>query len=217
MNYIFKRFLTSIFLILIIYFSLKNSIILFLFLFLINFFAIYEFKQLFTNIFKKKINLIMLSLLFSLIYLGIFSIMIWIFLFKSDYSQVVTLIFLLSICIFTDTGGFVTGKLIGGKKLTKISPNKTYSGMLGSFVFSLVFGYLFYNFQENNLDFRPNLLFLIFILSFASQIGDLFISFLKRKAKIKDTGSILPGHGGILDRIDGILIALPIGMILVSI
>jgi Predicted CDP-diglyceride synthetase/phosphatidate cytidylyltransferase len=128
-----------------------------------------------------------------------------------------TLIFLLLICISTDIGGFVFGKLIGGKKLTKISPKKTYSGMLGSFVFSLFFGYLFYNYFMNVLIFNVNIFIFIFIISSISQLGDLMISFLKRKAKLKDTGSILPGHGGILDRIDGILLAMPAGIFLISI
>ena len=121
------------------------------------------------------------------------------------------------ICISTDIGGFIFGKLVGGKKLTQISPNKTYSGVFGSFFLSITFGYFYYIFYKTYLIFEVNYLILIAIISLISQIGDLIISFLKRKAKIKDTGSILPGHGGILDRIDGILFALPFGIILISI
>ena len=126
-----------------------------------------------------------------------------------------TLIFLILICILTDIGGFIFGKLIGGKKLTKISPNKTYSGMLGAIIFSLLFGYLFY-YQVNILILDINIFIFIIIISLISQLGDLMVSFLKRKAKMKDTGSILPGHGGILDRIDGILLAIPVGIFLIS-
>ena len=126
-----------------------------------------------------------------------------------------TLIFLILICILTDIGGFIFGKLIGGKKLTKISPNKTYSGMLGAIIFSLLFGYLFY-YQVNILILDINIFVFIIIISLISQLGDLMVSFLKRKAKMKDTGSILPGHGGILDRIDGILFAIPVGIFLIS-
>ena len=117
--------------------------------------------------------------------------------------------------MLTDVGGFVFGKLIGGKKLTKISPNKTYSGMLGAIIFSLLFGYLFY-YKVNILILDINIFVFIIIISLISQLGDLMVSFLKRKAKMKDTGSILPGHGGILDRIDGILLAIPVGIFLIS-
>tara|TARA_Y100000816_G_C25661713_1_gene351235 strand:+ start:147 stop:503 length:357 start_codon:yes stop_codon:yes gene_type:complete len=115
----------------------------------------------------------------------------------------------------SDIGGFIFGKLIGGKKLTRISPNKTYSGVIGSFLFSFIFAYLFYYFQKNFLIFEINIFLLITLVSLSSQIGDLTISFFKRKANMKDTGYILPGHGGILDRIDGILIAIPFGTMLI--
>ena len=120
------------------------------------------------------------------------------------------------ICIATDIGGFTFGKIIGGKKITKISPNKTYSGLIGSYVFALFVGSLFYYIQNDIYSIDINIFFFVIIVSSISQIGDLIISYFKRKAKIKDTGSFLPGHGGILDRIDGILFALPIGIILIS-
>ena len=127
------------------------------------------------------------------------------------------MIFILVICASTDIGGYIFGKLIGGKKITSISPQKTYSGVIGSFIFALSLGYLFYNFFMSLMSIDINFIMIVIIVSLISQIGDLFISLLKRKAKVKDTGSILPGHGGILDRIDGILIALPIGIKLISI
>ena len=124
------------------------------------------------------------------------------------------LVFVIFVCILSDIGGYIFGKFFKGKKLTKISPNKTYSGMIGSFILSIIFC-LVYSYTISFVDFKT-IIFLTIVISFVSQIGDLFISFLKRKAKVKDTGNILPGHGGILDRIDGILFALPLGIILIN-
>ncbi len=129
----------------------------------------------------------------------------------------IVIIFLLIICISSDIGGFIFGKLIGGKKLTQISPNKTYAGAIGSFCLSIVFGYLYFINFKHNLKFNLDIIFIILIISSISQLGDLIISFLKRKAKVKDTGKVLPGHGGILDRIDGMIVALPVGIMLISI
>ena len=118
-------------------------------------------------------------------------------------------LYVISICFFTDTGGYVFGKLIGGKKLSKISPNKTISGTIGSFIFSIVPLIIFSNLGYLNLEFDSKNILLCLIISLTSQLGDLFISFFKRKAKIKDTGRLLPGHGGVLDRVDGIIFAIP--------
>ena len=212
-----KRLLTSLLLLMIIFSSLKNSIVLFFVFLSINYFSLIEINNLFKSIFKKKNQLYFFSFLASVIYISIFSLIIWNFLIPFNNNAIITLIFLILICISTDIGGFIFGKLVGGKKLTQISPNKTYSGVFGSFFLSITFGYFYYIFYKTYLIFEVNYLILIAIISLISQIGDLIISFLKRKAKIKDTGSILPGHGGILDRIDGILFALPFGIILISI
>ena len=123
-------------------------------------------------------------------------------------------IYLISICFFTDIGGYVFGKSIGGKKLTKISPNKTISGTIGSFLFSLIPFILFYNLDYLDLELDLWNFTFIFLVSLISQLGDLLISFFKRKANIKDTGRILPGHGGVLDRLDGIIFAIPFSYIL---
>ena len=125
-------------------------------------------------------------------------------------------LYLLSICFFTDIGGYVCGKIIGGKKLSKISPNKTISGTIGSFLFSLIPLILFLNF--NYLDLKLNLNNIVFSLmvSLISQLGDLFVSYLKRKTKIKDTGKLLPRHGGVLDRVDGIIFAVPFSYFLLK-
>ena len=118
-------------------------------------------------------------------------------------------LFILSICFFSDIGGYVIGKLIGGKKLSKISPNKTISGSIGSFLFSIFPLLLFYNYNQYEYFLSINNFLFCLIISLVCQLGDLFISYLKRKAKIKDTGMILPGHGGLLDRTDGIIFAVP--------
>ena len=125
-------------------------------------------------------------------------------------------LYILSICFFTDIGGYVFGKIIGGRKLSKISPNKTVSGTIGSFMFSIIPLFLFLNFDNLDLKFNINSIVFILLISLISQLGDLFISFLKRKAKIKDTGKILPGHGGVLDRVDGIIFAVPFSYLLLK-
>ena len=124
-------------------------------------------------------------------------------------------LFLIIVCIFTDIGGYFFGKTIKGPRLTKISPKKTYSGVIGSFLISLLFGlvYIKYLGQKSRilLETDPTfIIILILFISLVSQIGDLIISYFKRKAKLKDTGKILPGHGGFLDRIDGIIFVMPI-------
>ena len=123
--------------------------------------------------------------------------------------------YLFATCITSDIGGLIFGKFFKGKKLTKISPNKTISGSIGSFMLSLFLAPLLYFYLENFS--ITDLIIVSIVVSFFCQLGDLFISYLKRKAKVKDTGDILPGHGGILDRIDGILFAVPVGMMMIII
>ena len=129
-------------------------------------------------------------------------------------------IFLIIVCIFTDIGGYTFGKTFKGPKLTKISPKKTYSGVIGSFLISLLFGliYIKYLGQKSKivLEIDPSfIIFLILFISLVSQIGDLIVSYFKRKAKLKDTGKILPGHGGFLDRIDGIIFVMPVTLLFI--
>ena len=137
-------------------------------------------------------------------------------------------ILILIICIFTDLGGYIFGKTFKGPKLTKISPKKTYAGAFGSFILSLIAAIIFTKYTNigtlahTNLSLRignnlglDNMLFLfILFISFISQIGDLIISYFKRLAKVKDTGKLLPGHGGLLDRVDGIIFAIPTSYLL---
>ena len=129
-------------------------------------------------------------------------------------------LFLIIVCIFTDIGGYIFGKTFKGPRLTKVSPKKTYSGVIGSFLISLLFGliYIKYLGQKSKVILEIDPLFIILLILFislVSQVGDLIISYFKRKAKLKDTGKILPGHGGFLDRIDGIILVMPLTYICV--
>ena len=149
----------------------------------------------------------------SLLYLSIF--VYFIFMIESNYTDLkIYLLYSVLVAILSDIGGLVFGKTFKGKKLSKISPNKTISGSLGSFISSMVLIPIFYN-KLITYDLLT-LLVLTIIISLISQIGDLFISLLKRKAKVKDTSDLLPGHGGLLDRLDGIIFAAPSGVLLLN-
>ena len=211
-----KRIITSFFLLLVILFSFLNLKILSCFLFILTFMSLVELNNMFKRIYKKKHFLQFVLNFLSVLYLGYFSITIIIFLLESFIINKFVVLFLLIICISTDIGGYIFGKIIGGKTLTSISPNKTYSGFVGSFLLSIFVGFFCHKILNDLLIININIFILIIITSFMSQVGDLFVSLLKRKARIKDTGSILPGHGGVLDRIDGILLALPIGLLIIK-
>ena len=211
-----KRIYTSLFLIILLGIVFVYSYILIIALIIITIISWIEFQSLFSRIIiKKGFNYDILKLLIkavSLLYLTFFSFLIFD---AITYDKTRSIIYIFSICIFSDIGGFVFGKIFKGKKLTKISPNKTISGSIGSFFLSLLIVPSFY-FYLNNFDIA-DLIIISIISSFFCQLGDLLISYLKRKAKVKDTGNILPGHGGMLDRIDGILFAVPVGMFVVEI
>ena len=119
---------------------------------------------------------------------------------------------IITICIFSDVGGYVFGKTIGGRKLTKISPNKTIAGSIGSFIFSILALIIIYLFNIETIFLKLNLVNIFFVLfvSLICQLGDLFFSYFKRLNNKKNTSNLLPGHGGLLDRIDGLIIVLPI-------
>lgn len=129
----------------------------------------------------------------------------------NNSASIAFFIIILCICFFSDIGGYVFGKVIGGKKLTKISPNKTISGSLGSFIFSILPVFLFnlQNYTGASFEVSSINIALCLIISLVCQLGDLLISYFKRLNKVKDTGTILPGHGGLLDRIDGLIFAIP--------
>ena len=116
------------------------------------------------------------------------------------------IIFILILTWLSDIGGYVFGKFIGGKKIKIISPNKTYSGFVGSFLFVQSFGfyvkYLDISFiNESVLNF-----YFLLICTLVVILGDILFSYFKRRCKIKDFSNFLPGHGGLLDRIDGLIL-----------
>ena len=122
--------------------------------------------------------------------------------------------FVITICISTDIGGYVVGKIFKGPKLLKISPNKTYSGMIGGYLLSIISTWFFLKYFKipfsEELFFSSEVLIFIISISSISQLGDILISYFKRLSKIKNTGKIIPGHGGLLDRIDGMIFAFPL-------
>ena len=212
-----KRIFTSALLFCLLFLMYKYTYILIVSLIVISIISWIEFYALLSKIFNQD-NFNdrfwrFISKSFSLMYLIIFTFSIF-YIKSKNYGLEIYVIYSLFVSIATDMGGLIFGKVIKGKKLTKISPNKTISGSVGSFIFSLLLIPFFIKHIETN---EILLLIIITILiSLISQIGDLFISFLKRKAQVKDTSDLLPGHGGILDRIDGMLFAITAGLILLN-
>tara|TARA_E500000178_G_C16927057_1_gene709878 strand:- start:315 stop:950 length:636 start_codon:yes stop_codon:yes gene_type:complete len=197
-----NRIISSIFLIpLSFFFIVQGSLFLMFFLSLVFLATSYEWLKM--NKKKKLINFLGIIFLVFSFYSAFFI---------RENAGLYFFLFIILICIFTDIGGYVFGNIFKGPKLTKISPSKTYSGVIGSFLFSLIIGIIFVKYLENNLldDDLTKITISILMISLISQLGDLIISFFKRKAKLKDTGKILPGHGGLLDRIDGIIFVMPL-------
>ena len=198
-----KRILSSIILLpIILYFIIKGS-------FLFNFFILICF--LVTSYEWHKMSKKKPYYIFGFIFL-IFSFYTIYYLRNLIDADFKYLLFITLICIFTDIGGYVFGKIFKGPKLTKISPKKTYSGMIGGYFLSIIFINLIYSsdlafFNQIKLNF--DVFIFIILISTISQIGDIIISYFKRLSKIKDTGKIIPGHGGLLDRIDGMIFAFP--------
>ena len=209
------RVITSIFLISLLTLMFFYSYIMIIMVIIISIIAWIEFYALISKIFKKnKTKYKILRFLYKVMSLFYLSALVYlIFVIESDYLNLkMYFLFSVLVAIMSDIGGLIFGRIFKGKKLTKISPNKTISGSIGSLIFSM----FLIPFSYDNL-FNKNLLSLFvitIIISVISQLGDLFISLLKRKAKVKDTSDILPGHGGILDRIDGIIFAIPVGIFL---
>lgn len=206
-----KRIFTSfllLFLVLII-FSIK---LLFLYTVIIfSVVSILEFLDMTKKFIKNKINFYLLNLSFQ-IYIILFCSIIVIFYFHTNLK--IILFSLLACCIASDIGGYIFGKIFKGPKLTKVSPNKTIAGAIGSLLCSCLILILIFKLLSINFIFMNVVIALA--TSLACQSGDLFFSLFKRKAKIKDTGSLLPGHGGVLDRLDGILLGIPVGIIIIN-
>ena len=212
-----KRFLTSFFLLSLLYLMFSYTYILIITVILIALISWIEFYALISKIFKKENKKNKIFRFFykfiSLLYLSILVYLILVAKLDKTQSEIFIICSIL-ISIMSDTGGLVVGRIFKGKKLTNISPKKTISGSIGSFVFSIssipfIVQYLPY----------INLVLIIIItlvISLTTQIGDLFISYLKRKAKVKDTSDLLPGHGGVLDRIDGIIFSIPVGFLILN-
>ena len=153
-------------------------------------------------------------------FLGIFFLILsfyTIYKFKDLNNNYINFLFILLICISTDVGGYVFGKILKGPKLTNISPNKTFSGVIGGYLLSLLFIFIFFqilSFFEYKTLYSYEILLLVIIISSASQLGDILISYFKRNSNVKDTGNIIPGHGGFLDRVDGMIFAYPFSYLL---
>lgn len=220
MNNLFQRIITSVILLFILSISLFFNKYIWLFVLILCSLVLFiEFNNLTNTIWKNKKSIFVSINIFSLLFLVIF-----IFVSYNIYSKPpILILFIILICIFSDTGGYIIGNLIGGRKLTKISPKKTISGSIGSFIFSLLPIVILWIYYQNNLvrnfitDSYLKLIPVCLFLCLICQLGDLFISYFKRKANVSDTGSILPGHGGLLDRIDGVIFVLPAAYIIKSI
>ena len=221
-----KRFITSVILLsLLIFINFSHYYVFILSILILGMIICIEANNLFSKILIKKYsknNAILNPFNIKFIILNLITFCYVFFIFCNLSYEIhetkgpVFFLYVISVCFCTDIGGYFFGKIIGGKKLSKISPNKTISGTVGSFLFSLVPLIIFLNI--NFLDFKLNLTNIVFclLISLISQLGDLFISFIKRKANTKDTGNVLPGHGGVLDRLDGIIFAVPFSYFLLK-
>ena len=203
-----KRIMTSLTLIFLVLIMFNINYFLVFSLLIIGTLSIIEFCSITKKIFTNKVY-ILFSNFFFISYIFLFCILF--FYFSNLIILKIILFTLLLGCVASDIGGYIIGNLIKGPKLTKISPNKTISGAIGSLIFTSLLILSLYYFYTNNI--KPSLLIVCLTTSIFCQLGDLFFSYLKRKSKIKDTGNFLPGHGGILDRVDGILFGIPIGFL----
>ena len=197
-----KRILSSIVLIPVaLFFIIKGS---FLFIFFISTcFCIISYEW---HMMRKKKSYYFLGFLFLIFsFVTIYELRFDNYIIGKDYMWV---LIILIVCVATDLGGYIFGKIFKGPKLTKLSPNKTYAGMFGGYILSLIA--LSFSFQYFKLELSIEWLFFTLLVSSVSQLGDIIISYFKRLSKVKDTGKIIPGHGGLLDRIDGMIFAFPI-------
>ena len=211
-NNLKKRIYTSLGLMTLVFVIFTFDLMLTYTLLVLGVLSLLEFIEISKKTFKNKSSLI-LSNIFFITYIFIFCLF-FVYFSTNIISKYILFILLLG-CVASDLGGFIFGKLFNGPKLTKISPNKTYAGAIGSLFLTLLVIIIlsFYLLKTFNI----KILILALTVSISCQLGDLIFSFLKRKAKLKDTGNFLPGHGGVLDRIDGILLGLPVGFLTIMI
>ena len=205
-----KRIISSIILIpVVLFFIIKGSFLFNLFIIICFSITFYEWHKMSK---KKPYNI--LGLIF--IIFSFYSIYMMRNNFLSDYFY---LLLITTICISTDIGGYIFGKIFKGPKLTKISPKKTYSGMIGGYLLSIIFVNFFLNnhYINSPVELKIDIFIFALLVSTVSQIGDIIISYFKRKANIKDTGKLIPGHGGLLDRVDGMILAFPFSYLILSI
>jgi phosphatidate cytidylyltransferase len=203
-----KRLYTSLALLSIVFLTVKFNFFLLYILIVFGTFSLIEFFNIIKIISKNKFLKLIQNLLFIIF---IFSFCFLFFFFSNTYQLKIIIFILLFGCISSDIGGLIIGNIFKGPKLTKLSPKKTISGAFGSIFFSIIIVNILFFYFIGILSF--NIIAVSILVSLGCQTGDLFFSFLKRKAKIKDTGNILPGHGGVLDRLDGIFLGLPIGFV----
>ena len=206
----YKRILSSLILIPIaLFFIIKGSFLFNFFIFICFFITVYEWQTMTKKKpYKLAGNIFLIFSFYSVYFIRN----------NLEEDSLFFFLFILLVCISTDIGGYIFGKTFKGPKLTKISPKKTYSGVFGGFFFSIIFANIFFSFSEflgfKYIDFSKDEFILVLLISTVSQIGDIIISYFKRLSKIKDTGKLIPGHGGILDRIDGMIFAFPFYYIL---
>tara|TARA_B100000965_G_C19357436_1_gene654497 strand:- start:45 stop:689 length:645 start_codon:yes stop_codon:yes gene_type:complete len=200
-----KRIISAIILIpLILFFVIKGTFIFNCFITICFLITVYEWSNMSKNKPYKVFGYVFLLFSFYTVYFVRH---------KLEENSLFIFLFILIICISTDIGGYIFGKIFKGPKLTKISPKKTYAGVVGGYFLSIISANILTNFSklfsENYVSFEKDDFFFVLIISTVSQIGDIIVSYFKRLSKIKDTGKLIPGHGGILDRIDGMIFVFP--------
>ena len=197
---LFNRILSSMILFpLSIFIIVKGSLLFLFFVFFCFLIAVYEWQ-------KMKISKLIKVLGISFLIFSFLSIYILRTNLQENYWP---FIFIILICVSTDIGGYIFGKIFKGPKLTSLSPNKTYAGVVGSYTMCLLLLLVLLKINLINKQYFINTTVFIFVISSISQAGDILISYFKRLSKLKDTGNLIPGHGGLLDRIDGMIFAFP--------